>query len=207
MVSGTDTKRCDVKFWGRLGGDPGDDKEIVILGRIVRWCKFGIEYEAQTWVVTFHICRATKPQRGLTADDQMELYERPFKVLYILSIGDLSEKYMDFTFDMYFRQFWHDPRLSFEERPSLKKLVVGAEYIKGSFKKFFYQFSKILEFLSKKPLQSIRLFVKIFPSETFMLSWSLWKVGAAVGGQLLYLLVRLILNPFYEAAVIILRKK
>ena len=54
--------------------------------------------------------------------------------LYILSIGDLSEKYMDFTFDMYFRQFWHDPRLSFDERPSLKKLVVGAEYIKGSFK-------------------------------------------------------------------------
>ena len=53
--------------------------------------------------------------------------------LYILSIGDLSEKYMDFTFDMYFRQFWHDPRLSFEERPSLKKLVVGAEYIKARF--------------------------------------------------------------------------
>ena len=30
--------------------------------------------------------------------------------LYILSIGDLSEKFMDFTFDMYFRQFWTDPR-------------------------------------------------------------------------------------------------
>ena len=30
--------------------------------------------------------------------------------LYILSIGDLSEKDMDFTFDMYFRQFWTDPR-------------------------------------------------------------------------------------------------
>ena len=58
--------------------------------------------------------------------------------LYILSIGDLSEKYMDFTFDMYFRQFWHDPRLSFEERPNLKKLVVGAEYIKGSFKNLFH---------------------------------------------------------------------
>ena len=50
--------------------------------------------------------------------------------LFILSIGDLSEKYMDFTFDMYFRQFWHDPRLSFEERPTLTKLVVGAEYIR-----------------------------------------------------------------------------
>ena len=50
--------------------------------------------------------------------------------LYILSIGDLSEKFMDFTFDMYFRQFWHDPRLAFEKRPTLSKLVVGAEYIK-----------------------------------------------------------------------------
>ena len=30
--------------------------------------------------------------------------------LYVLSIGELSEKFMDFTFDMYFRQFWTDPR-------------------------------------------------------------------------------------------------
>ena len=35
----------------------------------------------------------------------------------------------DFTLDMYFRQFWQDPRLSFNE-PGLEKLVVGAEYIK-----------------------------------------------------------------------------
>ena len=50
--------------------------------------------------------------------------------LYILSIGDLSEKFMDFTFDMYFRQFWHDPRLAFDKSGGLDKLVVGAEYIK-----------------------------------------------------------------------------
>jgi hypothetical protein len=31
---------------------------------------------------------------------------------------------------MYFRQFWQDPRLSFEKRLGLEKLVVGAEYIK-----------------------------------------------------------------------------
>ena len=36
----------------------------------------------------------------------------------------------DFTLDMYFRQFWRDPRLSFERRAGLEKLVVGAEYIK-----------------------------------------------------------------------------
>ena len=51
--------------------------------------------------------------------------------LYILSIGDLSEKDMDFTFDMYFRQFWSDPRLSFDRHAfGIEKLVVGAEYIK-----------------------------------------------------------------------------
>ena len=31
--------------------------------------------------------------------------------------------------DMYFRQFWRDPRLSFDKKPNLEKLVVGAEYI------------------------------------------------------------------------------
>ena len=50
--------------------------------------------------------------------------------LYILSIGDLSEKFMDFTFDMYFRQFWSDPRLAFDgAKYGIEKLVVGAEYI------------------------------------------------------------------------------
>ena len=50
--------------------------------------------------------------------------------LYILSISELSEKNMDFTFDMYFRQFWHDPRLAFERRPGLSKLVLGADFVK-----------------------------------------------------------------------------
>ena len=51
--------------------------------------------------------------------------------LYILSIGDLSEKFMDFTFDMYFRQFWSDPRLAFNgSKFGIEKLVVGAEYIR-----------------------------------------------------------------------------
>ena len=34
----------------------------------------------------------------------------------------------DFTMDMYFRQFWRDPRLAFERRPNLEKLVLGADY-------------------------------------------------------------------------------
>ena len=51
--------------------------------------------------------------------------------LFILSIGDLSEKFMDFTFDMYFRQFWSDNRLRFNgSNFGIDKLVVGAEYIR-----------------------------------------------------------------------------
>ena len=41
----------------------------------------------------------------------------------------LTKSFQDFTLDMYFRQFWQDPRLSFERKPGMDKLVVGAEYI------------------------------------------------------------------------------
>ena len=41
--------------------------------------------------------------------------------LYILSISDFSEISMDFTLNMYFRQFWHDNRLAFEQRVNLTK--------------------------------------------------------------------------------------
>ena len=38
---------------------------------------------------------------------------------------------MDFTFDMYFRQFWSDNRLQFNgSNFGIEKLVVGAEYIR-----------------------------------------------------------------------------
>jgi hypothetical protein len=62
--------------------------------------------------------------------------------MFILSIGDLSEKFMDFTFDMYFRQArkdrimqrmktafqtWYDQRLTFDKQPELDKLMVSCE--------------------------------------------------------------------------------
>ena len=36
----------DIKIRGLLGMDEGDDKEVVILGRLVRYTASGIEYEA-----------------------------------------------------------------------------------------------------------------------------------------------------------------
>ena len=68
-----------------------------------------------------------------------EMHQRSqFYMLYLLCViinvhtqqKPKSYVLQDFTLDMYFRQFWQDPRLSFEKRASLEKLVVGAEYIK-----------------------------------------------------------------------------
>ena len=49
--------------------------------------------------------------------------------LFLLEFWKTESNLQDFTLDMYFRQFWQDPRLSFEKREGLEKLVVGAEYI------------------------------------------------------------------------------
>ena len=35
----------EIKMRGILGFDKNDQKEITILGRRVRWCDWGIEYE------------------------------------------------------------------------------------------------------------------------------------------------------------------
>ena len=35
-----------IKVRAVLGGDPADDKEVVILGRTIKWCDWGIEYKA-----------------------------------------------------------------------------------------------------------------------------------------------------------------
>ena len=48
--------------------------------------------------------------------------------LYVLSVSDVSDVQMEFTVDMYFRQFWNDPRLAFERRPGFSRLVLGSEY-------------------------------------------------------------------------------
>ena len=39
-------KLFDIKLRAILGDEPNDQKEVVILGRVVRWGERGIEYEA-----------------------------------------------------------------------------------------------------------------------------------------------------------------
>ena len=55
--------------------------------------------------------------------------------VYVLAINDVSDKNMDFTLDMYFRQFWHDPRLTFEKGATKNNIIVfGSEKIEEIWK-------------------------------------------------------------------------
>ena len=45
-VEGQMRRWFDIKVRAVLGEDPEDDKEVTILGRIVRWTSSGIEFEA-----------------------------------------------------------------------------------------------------------------------------------------------------------------
>merc|ERR1711970_468214 len=119
--------------------------------------------------------------------------------LYILSMSELSEANMDFTFDMYFRQFWHDPRLAFEQRPTLNKLVLGSEFMKNIWvpdtffvnekKSHYHQATTDNQFLrimyTGNILKSVRLTVKAscpldlqyFPMDSQMCSLEIESFG------------------------------
>jgi len=49
----------------------------------------------------------------------------------IITISSLSEVTMDFTLDMYFRQYWRDGRLSFQRQPGVEILSVSTEYLRN----------------------------------------------------------------------------
>ncbi|XP_047525077.1 gamma-aminobutyric acid receptor subunit beta-like [Pieris napi] len=49
----------------------------------------------------------------------------------VLSISSISEVNMDFTLDLYFLQYWTDPRLAYKKRPGIETLTVGSEFIRN----------------------------------------------------------------------------
>lgn len=48
--------------------------------------------------------------------------------MYVISISSLSDVDMDFTMDIYFRQFWKDSRLAFTKKPGLETIKLGHEF-------------------------------------------------------------------------------
>ena len=49
--------------------------------------------------------------------------------MHVTTISTISELDMEFTVDIFFRQSWHDDRLSFNLSSNIKKLVVGREIL------------------------------------------------------------------------------
>ena len=58
------------------------------LARDVWWPT--LERDTLRWVKTCAVCRITKPQTGMPAEARMELYDRPFRVLFIDALGPIS---------------------------------------------------------------------------------------------------------------------
>ena len=56
--------------------------------------------------------------------------------LYVLSVGEISYKFMDFTFDMYFRQFWTDERLKFDAKEVTRHTYLTCIFINYSSPEF-----------------------------------------------------------------------
>ena len=51
-----------------------------------------MDADVRRWVATCFTCKASKPQKGLTTEQRVELYERPFKALFVDTIGPFEPK-------------------------------------------------------------------------------------------------------------------
>ena len=49
-----------------------------------------LEHDVTRWIATCPICKATKPSPALTAEQRTELYERPFRMLFMDTLGPIS---------------------------------------------------------------------------------------------------------------------
>jgi hypothetical protein len=50
----------------------------------------GLSDDVAKWVASCPTCRLVRPQKGLTAEQRMELFDRPFKVLFIDALGPIQ---------------------------------------------------------------------------------------------------------------------
>ena len=59
--------------------------------KIARSCWWAtLQNDARSWVRSCAVCRLTKPQRGLNFEQRSNLHDRPFRVLYVDTIGPIN---------------------------------------------------------------------------------------------------------------------
>ena len=71
-----------------MGGHSSREDTLSKLRARVWWPSMADD--VRKWVKTCSVCKLTKPQRGLTAEQRTQLHDRPFRVLFVDSLGPIS---------------------------------------------------------------------------------------------------------------------
>ena len=74
------------------GGHSNARDTVAKLGEVCWWPS--MEAGVRRWVETCFVCKASKPQKGLTTEERMELYEGQIKNLIVDSFGSGSVDHM-----------------------------------------------------------------------------------------------------------------
>jgi hypothetical protein len=70
-----------------IGGHPGAKDTLAKIAESFWWP--GLEHDVKRWVATCSTCRMIKPTPALTTEQRMELHDRPFRVLFIDTVGPI----------------------------------------------------------------------------------------------------------------------
>ena len=70
------------------GAHANVEQTFAKVSRHFKWP--GMGKDVQNWCNTCSICRLVRPQRTLTAQQRSELHDRPFRVLFIDTLGPIS---------------------------------------------------------------------------------------------------------------------
>ncbi len=79
-----------------IGGHPGTRDTLARVSDVFWW--LGLEHDVRGWCATCHVCRMTKPVPAFTAELRSELYDGPFRTLFIDTMGPISPSDGDFRY-------------------------------------------------------------------------------------------------------------
>jgi len=79
-----------------IGAHPGARDTLMKIAEVFWWPS--MEADVQKWVRTCKICRMTKPSVTLTAEQRTELHDRPFRCIFIDTIGPIKPADGEFNY-------------------------------------------------------------------------------------------------------------
>ena len=71
-----------------MGGHPGVRDTTAKIAAYYHWPS--LEHDVNRWCSTCPVCKVSKPSPALTSEQRTELYERPFRMLFMDTLGPIS---------------------------------------------------------------------------------------------------------------------